>query len=107
MVRSPRACCRTARCPCWCCIDKRFKFQRFITPGKKELEMTDTAEHREKLMADLKLVVADAEALLQATAGQAGEGVAELRARVQASLSQAKDGLINVQHAVVEKARAT
>ena len=69
--------------------------------------MTDTAEHREKLMADLKLVVADAEALLQATAGQAGEGVAELRARVQASLSQAKDGLINVQHAVVEKARAT
>ena len=47
--------------------------------------MSDTAEHREKLMADLKLVVSDAEALLQATAGQAGEGVAELRARVQAS----------------------
>lgn len=69
--------------------------------------MSDTAEHREKLMADLKLVVSDAEALLQATAGQAGEGVAELRARVQASLSQAKDGLINVQHAVVEKAKAT
>lgn len=69
--------------------------------------MSDTAEHREKLMADLKLVVADAEALLHATAGQAGEGVAELRQRVQASLSQAKDGLIHVQHAVVEKARAT
>lgn len=63
--------------------------------------------HREKLMADLKLVVADAEALLQATAGQAGEGVQELRQRVQASLSQAKDGLVEIQAAVIEKARAT
>ena len=34
---------------------------------------------REKLMADLKLVIADAEELLRLTAGQAGEKTAELR----------------------------
>ena len=44
-----------------------------------------TAAQTDKLLADLRLVVADAEELLHTTAGQAGEGVAELRAKVQAS----------------------
>ncbi|WP_290867706.1 YqjD family protein [Aquabacterium sp.] len=65
-----------------------------------------TAAQKDKLMADLKLVLADAEALLAATAGEAGEGVAELRGRVQATLSQAKSGLIDAQAAVVERAKA-
>ena len=44
--------------------------------------MTDTVT-KEKLVADFKVVVADAEELLRVTAGQAGEKAAELRAKVQ------------------------
>ena len=40
----------------------------------------------DKLMSDLRTVVADAEALLRATAGQAGEKMAEVRARAEESL---------------------
>ena len=42
-------------------------------------EMTDVT--KEKLIADFKVVVADAEELLRATAGQAGDKVGEIRAR--------------------------
>lgn len=66
-----------------------------------------TSEQKDKLMADLKLVLADAEALLSATAGDASAGVAELRARVQSTLAQAKTGLVEVQAAVIDKAKAT
>lgn len=65
-----------------------------------------TAAQKDKLMADLKLVLADAEALLAATAGDAGEGVAELRGRVQATLLRAKTGLLEAQELVVERAKA-
>ena len=44
--------------------------------------MPNTTVAKDKLVADLKLVVADTEELLRATAGQAGEKVAELRARL-------------------------
>ena len=65
-----------------------------------------TTAQNDKLMADLQLVLADAEALLHATAGDAGAGVAELRSKVQATLSNAKSGLIEAQAAVVDKAKA-
>ena len=45
-------------------------------------------------------------ATLAATADDANGGIAELRSRVQASLSHAKDGLIDAQAAVVDKAKA-
>lgn len=61
---------------------------------------------KEKLIADLHAVVADAEALLKATAGQAGSDVAELRGKVQARLAQAKESLIDAQHVVFDKAKA-
>ena len=61
---------------------------------------------KDKLMADLQLVLADAEALLAATAGDAGSGVAELRGKVQATLSSAKTSLIEAQGAVIDKAKA-
>lgn len=44
----------------------------------------------DKLMADLKTVVDDAEELLRATAGQAGEKVAAARARAEDSVRAAK-----------------
>lgn len=65
-----------------------------------------TAAQTDKLMADLRLVVADAEELLRTTAGQAGEGAAELREKVQASLQRARDGMAQVQETAVAKARA-
>lgn len=65
-----------------------------------------TTTQKDKLMADLQLVLADAEALLAATAGDASTGVAELRGKVQATLTKAKTSLIEAQGAVIDKAKA-
>jgi len=51
--------------------------------------MTNEA-NMEKLMADLKLLTRDAEALMHATAGQTGEKLGELRSRLSAALESAK-----------------
>ena len=75
---------------------------------------TQTASNdvsKEKLVADLKVVVADAEELLRATASQAGEKVSAARERIQASLATAKVKLTDAERALLEKtkqaARAT
>ena len=65
-----------------------------------------TSAQKDKLMADLQVVMADAEALLSATAGDASAGVAELRNRVQGSLARAKTGLLETQAVVIDKAKA-
>jgi ElaB/YqjD/DUF883 family membrane-anchored ribosome-binding protein len=64
-----------------------------------------SAAQKDQLMNDLKRVLADAEALLVATADDTGEEVTRLRSRVTATLSQAKTGLIEAQAAVVDKAK--
>jgi ElaB/YqjD/DUF883 family membrane-anchored ribosome-binding protein len=61
---------------------------------------------RDKLLADLKLVVADAEELLKLTAGQAGEKVAAVRDRVQKGLDQAKAKLVDLEDRAVEQTKA-
>ncbi len=66
---------------------------------------------KEKLAADLKLVIADAEELLRATASQAGEKVSAARVKIQESLDAAKLklaglGEVGMDHAK-EAARAT
>lgn len=72
-------------------------------------EMTEV--NKEKLVADFKVVVADAEEILKATAGQAGEKMADLRAKLQDHLHSARQSLIEAQAAAVERtkevARAT
>ena len=60
---------------------------------------------KEKLVADLKVVVADAEELLRATAAQAGEKVAAARERIQASLATAKVKLTEAERALLEKTK--
>src|SRR5258707_13642819 len=60
----------------------------------------------EKLAANLKLVISDAEALLRATVGQAGETAAAARAKMQESLESAKLKLGPLGEEVAEKARA-
>ena len=69
---------------------------------------TQTASNdvsKEKLVADLKVVVADAEELLRATASQAGEKVAAARERIQASLAAAKVKLTEAERALLEKSK--
>lgn len=61
---------------------------------------------KEKLMDDLRVVVADAEELLKATANQTGERIAAARAKVGESLQAAKNRLGNAQVVVVEKTKA-
>src|SRR4030066_1776383 len=60
---------------------------------------------KEKLMQDLRVVVADAEELLRATAGQAGEKVAAARERIQENLAAAKARLVVAGEAVVAKTK--
>lgn len=60
---------------------------------------------KEKLMQDLRIVVADAEELLRATAGQAGEKVSSARERIQESLIAAKGRIMAAEEAVVARTR--
>ena len=60
---------------------------------------------KEKLMEDLKVVVADAEDLLRATANQTGERIAAARAKAEDSLRAAKVRLAEAQASVVEKVK--
>jgi ElaB/YqjD/DUF883 family membrane-anchored ribosome-binding protein len=66
---------------------------------------------KEKLMQDFRVVVSDAEELLRATAGVAGEKVSAARERIQGNLGAAKVRLANAEEALVAKtkeaARAT
>jgi len=66
-------------------------------------ELTDVS--KEKLVADLKVVVADAEELLRMTASQAGDKVTELRHKVQDHLDSARASLTEAQAAAVDKAK--
>jgi ElaB/YqjD/DUF883 family membrane-anchored ribosome-binding protein len=60
----------------------------------------------DKLVNDLRTVAADAEALLRATAGQAGEKMAEVRARAEESLRAARASLEHAGTEVAARARA-
>jgi ElaB/YqjD/DUF883 family membrane-anchored ribosome-binding protein len=64
-----------------------------------------TVAQREKLMNDLKVVIADAEELLKMTASEVGEKAAAVRARMRTRLDQAKADLVRVQEMTVVKAR--
>src|SRR5258706_1409122 len=52
--------------------------------------MHENEASAEKLAADLRLVISDAEALLRATAGKAGETATAARAKMQETLDSAK-----------------
>lgn len=59
----------------------------------------------DKLMDELKLMVADAEELLITTANQTGEGTANARARIQKSLQAVKGRLSDSESALLERTR--
>jgi ElaB/YqjD/DUF883 family membrane-anchored ribosome-binding protein len=68
---------------------------------------TDTELANERLASDLKTVVQDAEELMNATAGQAGEKVSAARNRLAAAIESAKASYQRVQEKTVAAAKAT
>lgn len=61
---------------------------------------------QQQLVTDMKSVIADAEDMLHATADQAGEKVATMRARIQERLKGAKARLSDAEAALIKKTRA-
>jgi ElaB/YqjD/DUF883 family membrane-anchored ribosome-binding protein len=60
--------------------------------------------NNEQLVTDIKSVVADAEAILQATANQAGGEIAHLRGSMASRLAAAKGQLVAIEEALAQKA---
>jgi len=58
-----------------------------------------------ELVAEFKAVIADAEALIKATANHGGEKVDQLRSQAEASLTSAKDKLDDLHEDLIEKGR--
>ena len=69
--------------------------------------MTETtSNNKDKLVTDLRGVVADAEELLHETANVSGEKMSELRSRLRERLMTARHKLAQAEEAAVEKAKA-
>ncbi|MBC7610783.1 MAG: DUF883 domain-containing protein [Polaromonas sp.] len=61
---------------------------------------------QEQLVSDIKSVISEAEEMLGATADQAGEKIANLRARIQERLRDAKARLADAEELLVAKTKA-
>jgi ElaB/YqjD/DUF883 family membrane-anchored ribosome-binding protein len=73
----------------------------------KELSMEKSMEKlSDDVIADFKEVVADTEALLEATANQGGEKLAEVRAKVEESLRVVKARMAEAQAQLLVKTKA-
>lgn len=71
-----------------------------MTPNDVTADVT-----REKLIADFKVVLADAEELLKATAAQTGDKAAEMREKVTEHLKRAKFRLQEEQEKVLARTK--
>lgn len=65
-----------------------------------------TAVQKDKLMADLRVVINDAEELLKLTAGDVSDSAVGLRERLQQRMADAKHSLLTLQATAAEKAKA-
>lgn len=65
-----------------------------------------TSQANERLAADIKLLVRDAEELLKATAGDAGEKLKEVRGRLAKAVESVKTATEYVQDKTVQTAKA-
>jgi ElaB/YqjD/DUF883 family membrane-anchored ribosome-binding protein len=61
---------------------------------------------QEQLVSEMKTAIANAEDMLNATADQAGEKIAGLRARIQERLKTARERLSEAEAVLVTKTRA-
>ena len=60
---------------------------------------------RDKLVSDMKVVVADAEELLKLTAGQAGEKLTDVRSRLGDRLAVAKERIADGEGALIDRSK--
>ncbi|MCE1171022.1 DUF883 family protein [Azovibrio restrictus] len=67
---------------------------------------TASTASKEKLVADMKVVIADAEEILKSTADVAGEKMASIRGKIEARLKDAKVRLEDAEAALVDKTKA-
>lgn len=67
--------------------------------------MDGEASSKEKLVDDLKNLVADAEELLKATASQAGEKISAARQKIEQSLVEGKKALADAEKTVMAKSK--
>lgn len=65
----------------------------------------ETEARRQKLISDFKVLVADTEELLRATANQAGDKVSEVRRRIEQNLEEAKKTLSGAEEALMDKTK--
>jgi ElaB/YqjD/DUF883 family membrane-anchored ribosome-binding protein len=65
-----------------------------------------TAAQADRLMSDLKVLIADAEALLKSSSSDVGEAVAGARSRMEARLDDAKANLLQLQQEAAQRAKA-
>lgn len=73
-------------------------------PKSKQIESeTAISISKQKLVEDLKIVIADAEEILRATADLAGEKIVELRGQLSERLEDAKARLIDVENELIGK----
>lgn len=61
---------------------------------------------REKLVADMRTVLADTEQLLKAVIGESGDKLAALRPRIEENLRNIKTRVVDFEQAAADKARA-
>src|ERR1017187_4862534 len=71
-----------------------------------EQAMEKSMELSDEVIADFTEVVADAEALLKATANQGGEKLAQVRAKAEKSLTVVKARMAEAEVALVAKTKA-
>ena len=70
-------------------------------------EVTELSNaNKQKLVSDMKVVVADAEEILRATAGVAGEKMGDLRERIGERLRDAKLRLADAEAALLDRTKA-
>lgn len=65
-----------------------------------------TTANKEKLISDMRVVIGDAEEILRATAGAAGEKMGEMREKIEIRLRDARARLADAEAAMVDKAKA-
>lgn len=65
-----------------------------------------TLAQKDKLMADLRVVISDAEELLRLGAEQTGASAVEWRTRVQERITEARHKLAELQDSAVARAKA-
>ena len=69
-------------------------------------EATESSSSKQRFVSEMKVVVSDAEEILRATAGVAGEKMVDLRERIGERLRDAKLRIADAEAAVVDKTKA-